>query len=229
MAAISNTTLLRRAADRLRGGPDAPGGAGRDGSGRCSDRTSRIGVRVRRRASGLVVLVTASARSGSGLISFLRTPPRLVDRGMNQSGVRMRHRGTDVAIVACLFLGGSALSMIPLGLLSSLVSPMDIPPWRTGAVLAGALVVGAGMLSLARFLRRGSGWARPVGIAVLAACTLAIGLFTFTVATSPDAGDGAGYALLGGLQVGGFTLAGCIGLATRGSAADFRSLTDRPS
>ena len=159
----------------------------------------------------------------------LRTPPRLVDRGMSQSGVRMRHRGTDVAIVACLFLGGSALSMIPLGLLSSLVSPIDIPPWRTGAVLAGALVVGAGMLSLARFLRRGSGWARPVGIAVLAACTLAIGLFTFMVATSPDAGDGAGYALLGGLQVGGFTLAGCIGLATRGSAADFRSLTDRSS
>jgi hypothetical protein len=141
----------------------------------------------------------------------------------------MRHRGTDVAIVACLFLGGSALSMIPLGLLGSLVSPMDIPPWRTGAVLAGALVVGAGMLSLARFLRRGSGWARPVGIAVLAACTLAIGLFTFMVAKSPDAGHGAGYVLLGGLQVGGFTLAGCIGLATRGSAADFRSLTDRPS
>jgi hypothetical protein len=141
----------------------------------------------------------------------------------------MRHRGTDVAIVACLFLGGSALSIIPLGLLTSLVSPMDVPPWRTGAVLAGALVVGAGMLYLARFLRRGSGWARPVGIAVLAACTLAIGLFTFMVATSPGAGDGAGYALLGGLQVGGFTLAGCIGLATRGSAADFRSLTDRPS
>jgi hypothetical protein len=133
----------------------------------------------------------------------------------------MRHRGTDVAIVACLFLGGSALSMIPLGLLGSLLSPMDIPPWRTGAVLAGALVVGAGMLSLARFLRRGSGWARRVGIAVLAACTLAIGLFTFMVATSPDAGHGAGYVLLGGLQVGGFTLAGCIGLATRGSAADF--------
>jgi hypothetical protein len=83
-------------------------------------------------------------RNGACLISFLRTPPRLVDRGMSQSGVRMRHRGTDVAIVACLFLGGSALSMIPLGLLSSLVSPMDIPPWRTGAVLAGALVVGAG-------------------------------------------------------------------------------------
>ena len=141
----------------------------------------------------------------------------------------MRHRGTDVAIVACLFLGGLALSVIPLGLLTSLVSPIDIPAWRTGAVLAGAVLVGAAMLSLARSLRRGRAWARPVGIAVLAACTLAIGLFTFMVATSPDAGDGAGYALLGGLQVGGFTLAGCIGLATPGSAADFRTLTDHPS
>jgi hypothetical protein len=141
----------------------------------------------------------------------------------------MRHRGTDVAIVACLFLGGLALSMIPFGVLGSLLSPIDTPAWRTGAVVAGALVVGAGMLSLARSLRRGSGWARPVGIAVLAAWTLAIGLFTFMVVTSPDAGHGAGYVLLGGLQVGGFTLAGCIGLGTRGSAADFRSLTDPPS
>jgi hypothetical protein len=141
----------------------------------------------------------------------------------------MRHRGTDVAIVACLYLGGSALPMIPVGLLSSLLSPLDIPAWRTGAVIAGALVVGAGMLSLARSLPRGRAWARPVGIAVLAACTVATGLFTFIVVTSPDAGDGAGYALLGGLAVGGFSLAGCIGLMTRGSAADFGSLTDHPS
>jgi hypothetical protein len=141
----------------------------------------------------------------------------------------MRHRGTDVAIVACLFLGGSALSMIPLGILGSLMSPLDIPAWRTGTVLAGAVLVGAAMLSLARSLRQGRRWARPVGIAVLAACTLTIALFTFMVAMSADAGDGAGYALLGGPAVGGLTLAGCIGLATRGSAADFRSLTDHPS
>jgi hypothetical protein len=138
----------------------------------------------------------------------------------------MRHRGTDVAIVACLYLGGSALTMIPLGLLGSLLSPMDIPAWRTGAVLAAALVVGAGMLFLARSLERGRAWARPVGIAVLAGCTVVVGLFTFMVATSPDAGEGAGYSLLAGPAVGGFTLAGCIGLATPGSAADFRSLTD---
>lgn len=141
----------------------------------------------------------------------------------------MRHRGTDVAIVACLFLGGSALSIVPLGLLGSLVSPTDIPEWRTGAVLAGALVVGAGMLSLARSLERRHAWARPVGIAVLAASTMAIGVFAFMVVTSPDAGHGAVYVLLGGLQVGGFTLAGCIGLSTRGSAADFRSLPNHPS
>jgi hypothetical protein len=104
----------------------------------------------------------------------------------------MRHRGTDVAIVACLYLGGLALTMIPLGLLGSLLSPMDIPAWRTGAVLAAALVVGAGMLFLARSLERGRAWARPVGIAVLAGCTVAVGLFTFMVATSPDAGEGAG-------------------------------------
>jgi hypothetical protein len=127
------------------------------------------------------------------------------------------------------WLVASGPCMIPFGVLGSLLSAIDTPAWRTGAVVAGALVVGAGMLSLARSLRRGSGWARPVGIAVLAAWTLAIGLFTFMVVTSPDAGHGAGYTLLGGLQVGGFTLAGCIGLATCGSAADFRSLTDHPS
>ena len=138
----------------------------------------------------------------------------------------MRHRGTDVAIVACLFLGGSALSMIPLGLLTSLVSPVHTPAWRTAALFAGAGLVGAAMLSLARSLRQGRAWARPVGMVVLAACTLAIGLFTFMVITSPDAGDGAGYTLLGGLQFGGFALAGCIGLATRGSATDFRPITD---
>jgi hypothetical protein len=141
----------------------------------------------------------------------------------------MRHRGTDVAIVACLFLGGWALSGIPFGLLGGLLSSMDIPAWRMGAVLAGALVVGAGMLFLARSLRRGRAWARPVGIAVLGAWTVAIGLFMFLVATSPDAGHGAGYVLLGGLAVGGLTMAGCIGLARSESAADFRSLTDHAS
>jgi heme/copper-type cytochrome/quinol oxidase subunit 4 len=141
----------------------------------------------------------------------------------------MRHRGTDVAIVACLFLGGSVLSMIPLSLLTSLLSPVHIPAWRTGAVVAVALVVGPAMLFLARSLERGRAWARPVGIAVLATFTVAIGLFAFMVATSEDAGDGAGYAVLFGLVVGGFTLAGCIGLATRGSAEDFPSLSDYPS
>ena len=141
----------------------------------------------------------------------------------------MRHRGTDVGIVACLYVGGSALSVIPLGLLGSFLSPMDIPAWRTAAVPSSALVVGAGMLSLARFLEQRHAWARPVGITVLAACTVAIGLFTFMLVTSPDASHGAGYVLLGGLSFGGFTLAGCIGLATRGSAADFRTLIDHPS
>jgi hypothetical protein len=141
----------------------------------------------------------------------------------------MRHRGTDVAIVACLYLGGSAMSMIPLGLLGSLLSPMHIPAWRTGALLAGALVVGSAMLLLARSLRQGRVWARPVGFAVLAAWTLAIGVFVFMVAQSEDAAHGAVYVVLGGLVVGGFSLAGCVGLATRGSAADFRSLTYHPS
>jgi heme/copper-type cytochrome/quinol oxidase subunit 4 len=141
----------------------------------------------------------------------------------------MRHRGTDVAIVACLFLGGSVLSMIPLSLLTGLLSPVHIPAWRTGAVIAVALVVGPAMLVLARSLERGRAWARPVGIAVLATFTVAIGLFAFMVATSEDAGDGAGYAVLFGPVVGGFTLAGCIGLATRGSAEDFPSLSDYPS
>jgi hypothetical protein len=141
----------------------------------------------------------------------------------------MRHRGTDVAIVACLFLGGSVLSMIPLSLLTSLLSPVHIPAWRTGAVIAVALVVGPAMLVLARSLERGRACARPVGIAVLATFTVAIGLFAFMVATSEEAGDGAGYAVLFGPVVGGFTLAGCIGLATRGSAEDFPSLSDYPS
>ena len=140
----------------------------------------------------------------------------------------MRHRGTDVAIVVCLVLGGSVLSMIPLGLLTSLLSPVHIPAWRTGAVFAVALVVGSAMLFLARSLERARAWARPIGIAVLATFTATIGLFAFTVASSEDAGDGAGYAVLSGLAVGGFTLAGCIGLATRGSAADFPSLSDHP-
>jgi hypothetical protein len=66
-------------------------------------------------------------------------------------------------------------------------------------------------------------------MAVLATFTATIGLFAFTVARSEDAGDAAGYAVLSGLVVGGFTLAGCIGLATRGSAEDFPSLSDYPS
>jgi hypothetical protein len=141
----------------------------------------------------------------------------------------MRHRGTDVAVVACLFLGGSALSMIPMALLTSLVSPVDVPAWRTGAVFAGPLVVGSAMLFLARSLEQGRAWARPVGIGVLAMFTVTIGLFALMVAGSDDAGHGAGYAVLAGLAIGGFTLAGCIGLATRGSAADFPSLSDHPS
>ena len=141
----------------------------------------------------------------------------------------MRHRGTDVAIVVCLFLGGSVLSMIPLGLLGSLLSPVHVPAWRAGAVFAVALVVGSAMLFLARSLERARAWARPIGIAVLATFTATIGLFAFTVASSEDAGDAAGYAVLSGLAVGGFTLAGCIGLATRGSAEDFPSLSDYPS
>lgn len=152
-----------------------------------------------------------------------------IDRESSQTGVHVRHRGTDVAIVACLYLGGSALTMIPLGLLGSLLSPMDLQAWRTGALLAGALVVGAGMLLLARSLRQGRVWARPVGLAVLAAWTLATGLFVFMVAQSEEADHGAVYVVLGGLAIGGFSLAGCIGLASRGSAADFRSLSDQPS
>jgi hypothetical protein len=140
----------------------------------------------------------------------------------------MRHRGTDVAIVACLFLGGSTLSMIPLSLLTSLLSPVYVPAWRTGAVIAVALVVGSAMLFLARSLERGRAWARPVGIAVLATFTAGIGLLAFMVARSEDASEAAGYAVLAGLELGGFTVAGCIGLATRGSAADFPPLSDNP-
>jgi hypothetical protein len=92
--------------------------------------------------------------------------------------------------------------MIPLGLLGSLLSPVHIPAWRTGAVFAVTLVVGSAMLFLARSLERGRAWARTVGMAVLATFTATIGLFAFTVARSEDAGDAAGYAVLSGLVVG---------------------------
>jgi hypothetical protein len=96
-------------------------------------------------------------------------------------------------------------------------------------VIAVALVVGSAMLFLARSLERGRAWARPVGIAVLATFTAAIGLFASMVARSEDASEAASYTVLAGLAVGGFTLAGCIGLGTRGSAADFPSLSDHSS
>ena len=138
-------------------------------------------------------------------------------RKADQTGL---HRGTDVAVVASLVLGGWTLSMVPLGLLGMLVSPVDVPIWREAVVDLGAVLVGSAMLAMARSMRVRRPWARPVAIVVLATWTLVIGAFSFSVLRSD--GHGAGYVILGGLGLGGLAAAGVIGLATRGAAADFR-------
>jgi len=118
--------------------------------------------------------------------------------------------------------------MVPLGILTKILRPTNLAVGRMLVVLVLALVMGSAMLSLSRSLRLRRRWARPVGMAVLVAWTVAIGLFACGVAHDEHAGDGAGFAVLFGLAVGGFTLAGFLGLATRGSAADFRAqLTDQ--
>jgi hypothetical protein len=132
------------------------------------------------------------------------------------------HRGTEVAVVASFVLGGWTLSMVPLALLSMLVSPVDVPVWREAVVELGAVLVGSAMLAMARSLRVRRHWARPVAIVVLATWTLVIGAFIFSVFRS-DEGDGAVYVLLGGLQLGGLAAAGVLGLATRAAAADFHA------
>jgi hypothetical protein len=133
------------------------------------------------------------------------------------------HRGTDIAIVACLVLGELTLSVLPFGLLGLLLGPSAVPLWREAVVFAGSIVVGSAMLVMARSLSRRRRWARSVAIVVLATWTLAIGAFSLSVARSEEAGHGAGYVILGGFQLGGLAFAGTLGLAARGAAADFRA------
>jgi len=141
---------------------------------------------------------------------------------MRRSDQMGMHRGTDVAVVASLVLGGWTLSMVPLGLLGMLVSPVDVPVWREALVFVGAVLVGLAMLAIVRSLRMRRPWARPVAIVVLATWTFVIGAFIFSVFRS-DEGHGAVYVLLGGLQLGGLAAAGALGLVTRGAAADSRA------
>jgi len=142
---------------------------------------------------------------------------------MSKADAVALHRGTDIAIVASLVLGGWTLSVVPFGLLGLLLGPSAVPLWREAVVFTGSIVVGSAMLVMARSLSRRRRWARPVAIVVLATWTLAIGAFSLSMGRSEEAGHSAGYVILGGLQLGGLAFAGTLGLATRGAAADFRA------
>jgi hypothetical protein len=87
--------------------------------------------------------------------------------GMRKADQTGLHRGTGVAVVASLVRGGWTLSMVPLGLLGMLVSPVDVPVWREAVVDLGAVLVGSAMLAMARSVRVRRPWARPVAIVIL--------------------------------------------------------------
>jgi len=133
---------------------------------------------------------------------------------------RSLHRGTEIALVSLIVLGGGFLSMVPIGLLMAFVGPVDVPLWRDAAALGVAAILGTSFLGLARGLRGGSSWTRPVAIVALVACVGA--MVAMAIEASDEGGDGAGYLWMAAFTMGGMCLMGAVGLLTRGATLDFR-------
>ena len=132
------------------------------------------------------------------------------------------HRGTDLAVATITVLGGMTLTMLPMAVVTELISPVPVAAWREVELFVSALLVGTAMLVLARALRRRRGWARPVGMLVLMVWTLACGGLVFLALRMDDPGvDASGYMAMSGSFIGVFCFAGVLGLLTRGAAADF--------